>query len=106
MPEAFFNEQTIPAVTERRTHQRICYIRYDRVEHAVKLYESLMKKPLVAQGRTIRCDFDFERPASVKTMDGRPSTCLMLDHIPMDNTLGRILYIEPYSHTAISKMRE
>ena len=61
-----------------------CYIRYHRVEDAVKLYESLMKEPLIVQGRTIRCDFDAEKPAGIRTMDGRPSTCLMLDHLPMD----------------------
>ena len=43
-----------------------------------------MKEPLVVQGRTIRCDFDSDKPASIKTMDGQPSTCLMLDHLPMD----------------------
>jgi RNA recognition motif-containing protein len=61
-----------------------CYIRFNRVEDAVKLYESLMKEPLIVQGRTIRYDFDAERPPSIKTLDGQPSTCLMLDHVPVD----------------------
>jgi len=43
-----------------------------------------MKEPLVVQGRTIRCDFDAETPAHIKTIDGKPSTCLMIDHIPMN----------------------
>lgn len=61
-----------------------CYIRYNKIEGAVKLYESLMKDPLIVQGRTIRCDFDAEKPSPIKTLDGQPSTCLMLDHLPMD----------------------
>lgn len=61
-----------------------CYIRYNRIEDAVKLYESLMKEPLIVQGRTIRCDFDAEKSSPIKTLDGQPSTCLMLDHLPMD----------------------
>jgi len=41
-----------------------------------------MREPLVVHGRTVRCDFDSEKPAHIKTIDGEPSTCLMLDHIP------------------------
>ena len=66
------------------TPKGFCYIRYERIEDAVKLYESLMKEPLIVQGRTIRCDFDAERSSPIKTVDGKPSTCLMLDHLPMD----------------------
>jgi hypothetical protein len=43
-----------------------------------------MKALLIVQGRTIRCDFDAERPSPIDTIDGQPSTCLMLDHLPMD----------------------
>src|SRR5258706_13412893 len=71
-------------VKPTNTTKGFCYIRYKRVEDAVKLYESLMKEPLIVQGRTIRCDFDAERPPLIKTTDGQPSTCLMLDHLPMD----------------------
>ena len=43
-----------------------------------------MKEPLVVQGRTIRCDFDSEKPASIKTVDGQLLTGLTLDHLPID----------------------
>ena len=58
--------------------KEFCYIRYVKVEDAVKLYETLMKESLVVQGRTIRCDFDAETPTQIKTIDGEPSTCPML----------------------------
>lgn len=43
-----------------------------------------MTEPLVVQGRTIRCDFDVETRTDIRTVDAQPSTCLMLNHLPMD----------------------